>query len=247
MGNLITYNSSLDWTKANIDRGAAINEFNEAIMAANNSNDNLYLHPSIFNTGEPSLNLFMLIWSGYDAFKLIYPWINEPQFQIMSSLMNYFKQSPNNSASLQHLEEHTGCRNNAWIGLQSICAEFLVFDKTTWTKFHERFVSSFDRLQRQQNLKYFKEFYKPTLKTTTNKINDLIRLSRVSTWFERADAPHTDINGKLLHGEKIHIHFTDASNSALNIDGTWKHGGFLLPEDVLDQLVEWGFVLPENI
>ncbi|MEM9391993.1 MAG: hypothetical protein AAGA02_16055 [Bacteroidota bacterium] len=47
--------------------------------------------------------------------------------------------------------------------------------------------------------------------------------------------------GKIL-GERDHVHFTDGS--ALNIDGTWKHGGRKLTKKEIEFLALNGWIIP---
>lgn len=242
MGNLITYNASFDWTRADIDRNASLSMLNEALNYANDFGDNLHYHPNLFAEGEPSLVLFMTLWaSDFETFKLTYPWIKEPQFQVLVNLRNYFKSLPNNVDSLQSLRVTTGIENNAWIGLSSNCAEYLVFDKSTWEAFHRIYVSTFTRKQRGEYYDYFIRFYQPSLVIPLNQIQQRIDLAQVDNSITRIDPP-------LIPFEKIHIHFNNHENCALNIDGSWKHEvvGFTIPQTACEQLNEWGFLLPRQ-
>jgi hypothetical protein len=40
----------------------------------------------------------------------------------------------------------------------------------------------------------------------------------------------------------------NGKEGALNIDGTWKHNGGIdtIPSEMAEQLVSWGFTLPNN-
>jgi len=75
------------------------------------------------------------------------------------------------------------------------------------------------------------------LKVSANQIQQLINTNQTESIFRRIDMP------KIL-GEQIHIHFKDENESALNVDGTWKHGGFNIPNDAKEELLNWGFILP---
>lgn len=80
--------------------------------------------------------------------------------------------------------------------------------------------------------------FKPSLLSiSANQIQQLIDRGETNNIFKRIDTP------KVL-GEQIHIHFHDKKESALNIDGTWKHGGFTIPVEARQILAKWGFNLP---
>ena len=242
MGNLITYNAAFDWSAPHIDRNTSLNMLNEALISANEFNDNLYYHPNLFSHGESSLTLFMLLWSSdFETFRLTYPWIKEPQFQVLVNLRNYFRSSPNNSGSLQALRDNSGINNNAWIGLTSHCPEYLVFSKSSWVEFHRIYVSTFTFEQRGEHFDYFLKFYQPNLVIPLNQIQQSIDEGHVHNSITRIDPP-------LIPFEKIHIHFNNNENCALNIDGTWKHEvvRFVIPRDACEQLNEWGFLLPRQ-
>lgn len=239
---MITFNPAFDWTAKDIDRNANLCMLNEALTSANEFDDNLYYHPNLFSPSEPSLTLFILLWSSdFETFRLTYPWIKEPQYQVLINLRNYFQSSPNNSDSLQALQNYTGISNNAWIGLSVHCTEYLVFNKSTWEEFHKIYVSTFSREERGEHFDYFIKFYQPNLKIHLNQIQQRINEGLVHNSITRIDPP-------LIPFEKIHIHFNNNENCALNIDGSWKHevGGFVIPQDACEQLDEWGFLLPHK-
>jgi len=184
----------------------------------------------------------MLLWaSDFEAFRLKYPWIKEPQYQILVNLRNYFKSSPSNANTLQGLRNATGIENNAWIGLSSNCAEYLVFNNPTWKAFHRIYVSTFTREQRAEHYEYFIKFYQPNLTIPLNQIQQRINDGHVHNSITRIDTP-------LIPYEKIHIHFNNNENCALNIDGSWKHEveSFVIPQDACEHLNEWGFILPRQ-
>jgi len=242
MGNLITYNPAFDWTVTNIDRNSNLSMLNEALTSANEFEDNLFYHPNLFADGQPSLVLFMTLWSSdFETFKLTYPWIKEPQFQVLVNLRNYFRPSPNNSDSLQALRNNTGLNNNAWIGLSTPCPEYLVFNYNSWVEFHRNYVSTFTHEQRGEHFDYFIKFYQPSLTIPLNQIQQQIDEGHIHNSITRIDPP-------LIPFEKIHVHFNNNENCALNIDGSWKHEvvGFNIPQSACEHLNEWGFLLPRQ-
>lgn len=248
MGNFLSYIASFDWTNPNVDRRNEIENLNRAIQLANEEKEKLFWHYNFFSPGSASCTLFLLLWStDFNTFKATYNWIDETHFQVLMRLPNFFKLSEISLTSLNDLHTFTGEINKAWIGLNVPCAEYLVHDESSWRQFHNNIVSKFNRIQRQQNIDYFLEYFIPTLNINQNQIANLILKNQVDPLFQRIESPTLNEHGEVLHGEKIHIHFSDAKGSALNIDGTWKHGGFDLPNEVCDKLIEWGFILPENI
>ncbi len=69
---------------------------------------------------------------------------------------------------------------------------------------------------------------------SANRINDLIKRKLTHIFFKRVDTP------KII-GEQMHIHLHDEDASALNIDGSWKHGGCDIPTEAKQILIGWGF------
>lgn len=245
MGNLLAYNESFDWSNPNIDRNTDIGNLNKAILEANKFGDSFFIK-SDFYRSMTSGTLFSFIWTSFDDFKSIFPWINEPQYQILNTLSYYFyNQTQSNNPT--DLGIQTGNDLNGWVGLNSNCPDFLVHDYSTWEEFHRNYVSNFTRQQRLHNHVYFKKFYIPRLTESKPHIDSLIKNKRVPTFFKRLDVPTLNPVGSVQHHELIHIHFNDDDKSALNIDGTWKHGSCIIPAAACEYLVRWGFILPENL
>lgn len=69
---------------------------------------------------------------------------------------------------------------------------------------------------------------------SANRINDLIHRKLTHTFFKRVDTSK-------IKGEQMHIHFNDDDESALNVDGSWKHGKCDIPTEAKQLLVDWGF------
>ena len=240
--NLITYNEAFNWSDQTLDRSINIQLLNDALKASGENGDNLYYHPELFIHNSSSLELFNLLWANdFAQFQNKYKWIKEPQYQVLTSLRNYLRPSPNNSESLISLQNNTGVYNNAWFGLSIPCPEYLVFDKKTWEEFHRIYINNFTFQQKGLHYVYFKKFYQPNLKTPQNQIQQQIDEGRVHNSITRIDPPKIPF-------EKIHIHFNNNENCALNIDGSWKHeiAGFIIPQDACVHLNEWGFILPRQ-
>ena len=241
MGNLLAYSTSFNWPNKTTDRNSQISNLTEAILSARDYGDNLYLHPDLFADGSESQALFLLLWSNYENFRASFPWIKEPEYQLLYSVIQFFRQSPLQSLNLRELQQNTGIDNNAWIGLVSDCPEYLVHHNLSWRIFHRMFVSQFSLEQRRQNFEYFDLFFEAKLTLPRNQIQQLIDQGHVHDSITRIDPA-------IIAHEQIHIHFNDNENCALNIDGTWKHEvvGFWIPEAACILLTEWGFKLPHE-
>jgi hypothetical protein len=70
-----------------------------------------------------------------------------------------------------------------------------------------------------------------------NQMNKQIQRGQAPRSVQRVD------RGKVT-GEQDHIHFTD--DSALNKDGSWKHGGRELTSAEAEWVQSWGWTLPAN-
>ncbi|XVO23238.1 MAG: RHS repeat-associated core domain-containing protein [Betaproteobacteria bacterium] len=72
----------------------------------------------------------------------------------------------------------------------------------------------------------------------TNQLNAEIYRGQAPDGIKRVDDPRT-------YGEQKQVHFDDKKRSALNIDGTWKHGGMTLSNAQREWLVKHGWKLPK--
>ena len=241
MGNLLTYNASFYWAENDVDRNHQISNLNEAVISARNYGDKLYCHPNLFADGSVSQAFFILVWSNFENFRASFPWIKEPEYRLLSNVIEFFKQPPLQSLNLQELQQNTGINNNAWIGIECNCPEYLVHDNPSWHAFHRLFVSQFTLEQRRQNFEYFNKFFDGVLTRSINQIRQEIEQGRAHVSITRIDPPDFD-------HDKIHVHFVNNENCALNINGTWRHNddGFRIPEGACIQLTEWGFKLPHE-
>ncbi|MDR6969265.1 RHS repeat-associated protein [Flavobacterium arsenatis] len=77
---------------------------------------------------------------------------------------------------------------------------------------------------------------KAVTKVSMNQLNKLVKTGKAPKSITRFDL------GK-VKGEINHVHFDDGS--ALNIDGTWKHGGKVLTNKEIKFLQENGWTIPE--
>ena len=71
--------------------------------------------------------------------------------------------------------------------------------------------------------------------TSTNQMQQQVRKGQ-------APNPVKAVNKGLVIFEKDHIHFKDGS--ALNVDGTWKHGGRALTNEEARWISDNGWALP---
>jgi hypothetical protein len=67
-------------------------------------------------------------------------------------------------------------------------------------------------------------------------MNQQIQRGQAPTGIERIDV------GK-VENEQLHVHFKDGS--ALNVDGTWKHGGTALTKAQAEWLAGHGWTVPQ--
>lgn len=251
MADFLALSRSFDFSDYQRDRNQDITDLNEAIITSNKIKDRKFYSSRFFEETELSGKFFQTLWkyssnNGYVDFKRDFPWINQLEYQALFNFPNFFSSSPNNSNDLKQLNVSTGeiC---SWIGFFLEISEELIYDKQSLITFHNKIAANFSRQQRLVHPEYFRDYYIPKLKFSLNQINDEIKKGKYHQMFLRIDAPSIDPNGQTLHQEKIQMHFKDNKSSALNIDGTWKHGSFELNEDVCEQLVSFGFILPENI
>jgi hypothetical protein len=70
---------------------------------------------------------------------------------------------------------------------------------------------------------------------SANQMNQEIRRGQAPPGVKRVDLPK-------VPGEQQHAHFS--CGSALNIDGTWKHGSRELTNQIKDWLTKWNWTLP---
>jgi hypothetical protein len=73
-------------------------------------------------------------------------------------------------------------------------------------------------------------------RTSPNQMNQQVHSGQAPDSVESVDSPRFPY-------EKPHIHFTDGS--ALNIDGTWKHGGRELTNPEKEWITANGWSLPK--
>jgi hypothetical protein len=72
--------------------------------------------------------------------------------------------------------------------------------------------------------------------TSPGRMQKEVERGQAPTGVDRVDSGNTNL------GEKNHVHFDDGS--ALNSDGTWKHGESTLTNDQKDWLRQHGWTIP---
>lgn len=100
-----------------------------------------------------------------------------------------------------------------------------------------------EKLQAEQNVQNFEKELKEEEKLpfvlkvpSPNQLNNEIRRGQAPRSIRRVDTAKT-------YGEQTHVHLSDGS--ALNIDGTWKHGATSLSNATRAWLVRGGWRLPQ--
>ncbi len=252
MVNLLTYKESFLWEDSRLNRSQSIRKLNEAIISSKDYGDRHY-KTTDFNQLEVSWgNLMEFVFSyGFDEEQRVrrFPWMSQIEHYTLVNIFSSLKNATVfNSNNVKEFEKEFGQHRSSLMGFEIVNPqEKYVSCKITLNKFHSENASSFNRVERNQNINYFIKHYVVALKEDPNTINSLIKKKHVNPLFERLDIPKNDSSGKILHGESFQMHFYDDKRSCLNINGKWKHEGFDLPNEVCDQLISWGFVLPENL
>ena len=251
MINLLTYKESFLWEDSAVNRSQSIRKLNEAIITSSEYDDSHYktLDFNLLEVSWGNLMEFVFCY-GFDEEQRVsrFPWMSQIEHTTLVNIYSFLKNATVfKSNNPKEFENELGQQRSGLMGFElEKPQEKYVSCKVTLNKFHSEYASTFNRVQRNQNIKYFNEHYVVALKEDPNTINSLIRKKLVHPLFERLDIPKNDSTGQTLHGESIQMHFSDKKRSYLNISGKWKHEGFDLPKDVCDQLISWGFLLPEN-
>lgn len=241
MGSLLSHDSSFYWGNTRLNRNPLISDLNDAITNCQQERDNIYITNSFYDTN----NVLLTLWENdFNSFQKLYPWINVKSFQILQTLARFFRvNTPKNASSYQDISNEFPDQNTSLIGFNSPTTSPLVYDQTSWISFHNLHAAAFTFKDACIKLDYFLKYYKPVLRQPQNQINESIRQNQVLNAFSRVDLPAQQ-EDSYIHNQMIHIHFTD--NSALNIDGSWKHNKRELTREEAMQLHNWGFKLPKT-
>lgn len=239
--NLLIHLESFDWPDLSIDRSDQLNNLSLAVDYINNNNDKIYSHPNGFTYKMP-WGFFYDIFSFDGEFKNMFcPWLTHDFQKILLKLFNRTV-TPQTSHNITDMDGEFANENNGMLGVCNLTVNKYVFDPSTWHALHSLYVKD-NPTTRTKCFKYFKKFYKPELTVDANSIKTLIRRRLAHDCFERLDTPTYTEDDQTLHGERVQMHFKNGS--ALNINGEWKHGTFNIPKEAKEQLIEWGFLLPD--
>jgi len=244
--NLLVDINSFYWDDLSVDREQAMDDLILAFDCILEQEDIIWGHPQCYD--------FLLNWGYFHEILTLdddernnrIPWLREDH---QRTLINIWSRKPTQelASNLEELDIEFANYNNGHFGCgRGLHGTRYVHDDNSWLKLHQDFVSSNPSL-RATHYAYFKKFYIPQLTVSANQINDKIQKHQVHNIFRRLDIPTQVDNENTLHGEQIQMHFNDSSGSALNIDGTWKHGRFEVPAEACDKLIEWGFLLPDEL
>lgn len=240
--NLISDAQGFMWEDLSIDRSYAVDELILGHNKAQDHGDKLYSSPDLLNAKLKLGYLYELIYKGYSEILTDCPWISRDQHSFLLRIIGG-RFTPGSATSLKDLHDEFPKQNNAWFGIEPKEQPRYVNDEVSWQNLHRENVREFYPTLDKRS-KYFTTFYVSSLRVPANSINQLINRKAVDPMFKRLDIPSVVQSGKTLHGEQVQMHFNDDGKSALNLNGEWKHGGFEISDSVREQLIDWGFIVP---
>jgi hypothetical protein len=242
--HLLVHLESFAWQDLAHDRTDDLERYGQAVVAARNHKDEIYLHPDFWALELP-WGPFSTLLSEQKA-GWLFPGSKAQRLLLDFLMYSVVQVSPRPARNIGELKGDFEGQNCGLIGCAMPLppAEEWVFDEESWQQFHQNFVWHNPQL-RTSAPTYFYQHYHPALRVPPAQIRDWIG-KQSNTWFDRLDTPVTDADGQFQHSGKIEMHFKDKAKSCLNIDGTWKHGGFDIPKEAKEHLEEWGFVLPPD-
>lgn len=246
MANLLVCLDSFAWHDLTLNRAKEMDDLILAVDKADDYEDTIYGHPDAYHTPILAWGMINDLLTCNQAEYSLFTngWFTNDHQKILLKLWR--NATPGSSRNLAELEQEPGFEdaNNALLGclFQPLPNKF-VYDEDSLDKLHQDYVIAHPNLRKEVPA-YFYRHYKPELCVSSNLINGLILRKQTHVCFLRLDTPTIGQDGQITHGEKIQMHFTDTGKSCLNIDGTWKHGAFQIPQAARETLEEWGFVLP---
>ena len=242
--NLLLLLESFRWDDLEFDRSDIMEDLILAFNCVVENDDRIFGHPNSYN--------FSLNWGFFhellafdeEELNVFTGWFTDTY---QKTLINLWSRSTSDrpSSELSELDSEFPDYNNGLLGchVENEVDRF-VFNCKTWEKLHQDYVKR-NLILRKSKIGYFRRLYIPALTISANQINESISKGLAHSIFRRVDLPNYLDEETTLHGEKVHMHFNDSAGSSLNIDGTWKHGGFDIPTDAYEPLEDWGFLLPE--
>lgn len=242
--NLLIHLESFGWNDLALDRSRILDDLAVAFDLIMEQEDDIFSHPQCYNY-QLDWGFFHEIFSFDEEERQVFTgWLTDGHQKTLIDIWNR-SVTERLSSNLEELDDEFLNANNGLFGCRmEMVQNRHVYNDLSWKELHQAFVKANPGL-RETHFEYFKNFYIPELAESANHINIRITRGQTHEIFNRLDTPNYTQNNYTLHGEQIHMHFNDNSRSALNIDGTWKHGGFEIPHDACDQLINWGFLLPD--
>jgi hypothetical protein len=232
---------SFAWNDLESSRAGDLDNLILAVDKIDEHGDRIYGHPSGYSLTVGICNIYELFTMEDEIRNEFVPWLRHDHQKFLMKLFAR-QTSPRPSLTLPQLNNEFPEDANGLLRCGAPSTTEVVICDVTWLNFHSNFVNT--NLQiRTVNFTYFKQYYKPRLLVAANEIRGLIRKQQVDSIIQRLDDPPL-VAGIPVHMQQVHVHFSDGS--ALNIDGTWKHGNRELPPHICELLVEWGFILPNN-
>lgn len=240
MRNLISYNPSFIWDDKLINRNSCISNFNNFYLLAKEQ-DRLYLKQDI-DTTLNSITIELIAYKTYDEIRETFPWLSPDSYNLLFSLIQ-IKRTSKISNTISDYNTNHEFNFSSWMGICENNVDDYAYDIPSWENIHTNFVMNYSRIERLENDNYFKKFCKGELRIDVNIIKRKIDKGSYK-YFDRIDVPK-ESEGNTVHGQQIHMHLK--SGGALNIDGSVKHNIKNIPNTAKDQLIELGFILPENL
>ena len=238
--NLLLHLNSFCWEDLSLNRSEALENLSIAIQRCNDNNDMIYSNPLLYNIVLPWGDLYEIITFSREQILQRCPWLSYDNQKTLAKLFGR-PTTALPSDSLQMLHQEFVLQNNSWLGLSPIDLPAYVSDEKSWKSMHSSFIHQNYTII-DKNGAYFKRFYVPKFMGSTNQVKRSILQGREHTDFERLDIPTFVENDITLHGEQIQMHFKNGT--ALNMNGVWKHGSYLIPARAKEKLIEWGFLVP---
>ncbi len=247
MANLLVHLESFAWHDLTIDRAIDMDDLILAVDQAETWEDKIYGHPDAYNPQLGWGTIDDLLYCTEEECRLFTEgWFRNDHQKILIKLWR--NATPGQAKGLQEMEQENAFKgqNNGLIGCRyDSRPPKMVYNEASLSNLHAAYTASNPAL-RKISPAYFYLHYQPVLSISAAGVNDKIDKKQVDSCFKRLDVPTLGPDGQVLHKEQVGMHFNDKANSCLYIDGTWKHGGFIIPKSAKIALEAWGFLLPPD-